>query len=123
VSAAPPRVISDPDAPIPGLATPEQIVTEGTARQAGFWKIYRCFGSLRECGSRSPGGAADDRRYLSAHLVGRYLDPVVARRDSTTSSSSARCSPAPSPGDIDPSELVPVQTSIVRGFSSVPIHL
>ena len=25
--------------------------------------------------------------------------------------------------DIDPSELVPVQTSAVRGFSSVPIHL
>jgi cytochrome P450 len=25
--------------------------------------------------------------------------------------------------DIDPSELVPVQTSTVRGFSSVPIHL
>jgi cytochrome P450 len=56
-------------------------------------------------------------------LVGRYLDPVVARRDSITSSSSARCSPAPSPGDIDPSELVPVQTSPVSGFSSVPIHL
>jgi cytochrome P450 len=25
--------------------------------------------------------------------------------------------------DIDPAELVPVQTSTVRGFSSVPIHL